>query len=230
VIETNFDLEPDEAVFKMHLGKQADRVLKSPRNLEIYNTAKRELAELARPIAAWNTFSIDGIAQDKVILAGGIKIGGGPVTKVVCGATELVAGVCTIGPGMETRIREYIAKNENFHALVLDLMASWAAGAVRDQLVMQLQLDHYKEKKGYHASIPIGPGESAWAVADQRVIFDLLERETAEIGVRLEPSMLMIPVKSTSFIMGAGPRPLGQESGSSCEHCTMKEKCTRRKQ
>lgn len=228
MIVTDFDLEPDDALFKKRLGKRADRVLKSQRNLGIYETAKQELVALAEPKAAWQAFPIQSFLHDKVLLKNGVSIGGGPVVKVICGATELAVGVCTIGPAMETKAKEYSTNGEMFHALVLDLMASWAAGAVRDQLVMQLQLDHYKTM-GYHASIPLGPGESEWSTKDQRVIFDLLGDKPAEIGMHLEPSMLMIPIKSTSFIMGVGPNELGQESGSSCEYCQMKDTCEHRK-
>ena len=228
MIVTDFDLEPDDALFKQRLGKQADRVLKSQRNLAIYETAKQELVALAEPKAAWQGFPVKGFLHDKILLENGTSIGGGPVVQVMCGATELAVGICTIGPAMETKTKEYITGGETFHALVLDLMASWAAGAVRDQLVMKLQLDHY-QPMGFHSSITLGPGESDWSIKDQQVIFDLLGDEPAEIGMQLEPSMVMIPIKSTSFIMGAGPNELGQENGSSCEYCQMKETCEHRK-
>jgi hypothetical protein len=228
VIGTEFDLTVEDALIRQRLGQGAERVLKSQRNQAIIEAAKRELAELARPAAAWAMFPVKGISHDKLVLENGVKIGGGPVTKVVCGAAELVAGVCTIGPGMEQRAKECLAGGESFHGIVLDLLASWAAGAVREQLVLQLQLDHYKAR-GWHASIHLGPGESAFPITEQRVIFDLLKDEVAHIGVRLEPSMLMVPIKSVSFIIGAGPNPLGQESGSQCEYCDKKDTCTHRK-
>ncbi|MEX2680916.1 MAG: hypothetical protein Q6373_004905 [Candidatus Sigynarchaeota archaeon] len=228
MITTDFDLAVDDAMIRQRLGKGAERVLKSQRNMAIIETAKKELAELAKPAAAWAVFPITGIEHDKVVLANGVRIGGGPVVKVICGATELVAGVCTIGPGMEHKAKEYMSAGETFHGIVLDLLASWAAGAIREQLALRLQFDHYKAR-GWHASIPLGPGESAWPIAGQQAIFDLLKDEVAVIGVRLEPSMLMVPIKSVSFIMGAGPRPLGQESGSPCEHCELKETCTHRR-
>ncbi len=228
MIGTDFDLTFDDALIRQRLGKGADRVLKSQRNLAIVEAAKRELAELARPAAAWAAFPVAGFDHDKVILANGVRIGGGPVVKVACGATELVAGVCTIGPGMEQKAKEYTVAGEMFHGIVLDLLASWAAGSVREQLALQLRFDHY-QPRGWHASISLGPGESAWPVAGQQAIFDLLKGDVAAIGVSLEPTMLMVPIKSVSFVMGAGPNPLGQESGTPCEHCEMRDTCTHRK-
>jgi hypothetical protein len=227
MIVTDFVLEPDDAEFKKHLGKQADRVLKSQRNKDIYEMAKQELVTLAEPKAAWQSFPIQGFVHDKILLENGVSIGGGPVVQVICGATELAVGVCTIGPGMEKKVKEYIMGGESFHALVLDLMASWAAGAVRDLLVMKLQLDHY-HPMGFHTSLRLGPGESDWSTKGQQDIFDLLGDEPAEIGMHLEPSMLMIPIKSTSFIMGAGPNDIGRETGSSCEFCQAKDTCEHR--
>lgn len=228
MIATEFDLAVEDALIRQRLGQGADRVLKSQRNQAIIEAAKRELAELARPAAAWAMFPVKGINHDKLVLDNGIKIGGGPVTRVMCGATELVAGVCTIGPRMEQKAKECLAAGESFHGIMLDLLASWATGSIREQLVLQLQHDHYRAK-GWHASIHLGPGESAWPIADQRVIFDLLEEEVGKIGVQLEPSMLMVPIKSVSFILGAGPNPLGQETGSQCQYCDMKGTCTHRK-
>ncbi|NMC07715.1 MAG: hypothetical protein GYA24_21050 [Candidatus Lokiarchaeota archaeon] len=217
----------NDALVRQRLGPGAERVLKSQRNQAIIEAAKRELAELARPAAAWATFPVKGISHDKLVLENGVKIGGGPVTKIMCGAAELVAGVCTIGPHMEQKARECIDAGDSFHGLVLDLLASWAAGSIREQLVLQLQHDHYRAK-GWHASIHMGPGESAFPVTEQRVIFDLLGDEVARIGVRLEPTMLMVPIKSVSFILGAGPNPLGQETGSQCEYCDLRDTCKHR--
>ncbi|MBN2153324.1 MAG: hypothetical protein JW839_17860 [Candidatus Lokiarchaeota archaeon] len=210
MIGTDFDLAVDDALIRQRLGRGADRVLKSQRNLEAIEAAKRELAELARPAAAWAAFPVEGVGQDGVVLSGGERLGSGLVVAALQGAAELVVGVCTVGQDMELRARECMAAHDSFHGLVLDLLASWAAGAVRDQLALQLRFDHYRPR-GWHASAAFGPGDSAaWPIADQRAIFALLAGEVAAIGVRLEPSLLMVPLKSVSFVMGAGPGPLGR--------------------
>jgi hypothetical protein len=220
---TEFELEPDDNAFKRFLGKQADRVMKSAKNVQAYETAKQELVDLFHPSAGWNSFPIDHFEGGQAVLENGAAIGGGRFEQVNCGATELVLGACTIGPDIEARAKELASGGEIFHGFLLDGMASWAVGCILDQLDWRIR-DEYTAK-GFHVSIHLGPGESGWPIDDQRVLFDLLATEMEVAGIQLEPTMLMIPLKSSSFVMGVGLDPLGMEHGSSCEFCKDRETC-----
>jgi hypothetical protein len=77
-----------------------------------------------------------------------------------------------------------------------------------------------------HASASLSPGESEWSVAEQAVIFSLVDAR--EIGVTLNESMVMSPVKSLSMMIGVGPGPLGVEGASNCDFCTIRERCSYR--
>ena len=226
MIERGFSLVLDDATTRRLLGKGADRVLKSGRNVRTIETAREELLELAEPAGAWRTAGVAGIKHDTLVLDDGSVIGGGPVVAVTCGASEIAVGVSTIGPGVERKTREYIEAGNTFHAFVLDAMASWAAGEVRTRLVAIVK-DHYA-RRGYRTSIMLGPGESAWSVEGQRAVFALLGDEAAAIGLRLEPTLLMTPLKSTTFLLGAGPGPLGDEAGDPCTYCSLQDRCERR--
>ncbi len=226
VIVTEFELEPSDTEFARYLGKSSDRVLKSERNKARYEVAKQELLELAKAAGAWKAFPVAGFEHDKIILENGTRIGGGPVVELTCGATELAVGISTIGPAVEQRAKQYIDAGDTFHAFLLDGMASWAAGAIRQQMVLHIRMDHY-QPRNMRTSIPLGPGEAGtWSVDGQQEIFTLLGDDASSIGMQLEPSMLMAPLKSTSFIMGASTGPLGKEAGTQCEFCKMRNRCT----
>ena len=73
-----------------------------------------------------------------------------------------------------------------------------------------------------YVSQPLGPGLDDWSVVDgQPFLFSLLGGETA--GITLLDSMLMTPIKSTSFIMGISKTPFRE--GSTCDFCNMKDSC-----
>ncbi|HUI69214.1 MAG TPA: hypothetical protein VL354_01755, partial [Spirochaetia bacterium] len=52
--------------------------------------------------------------------------------------------------------------------------------------------------------------------------------DASQIGVSLSASLVMSPLKSLSLIMGWGSRPLGRESGTGCDYCTMRDRCAYR--
>ncbi|MHA1683192.1 MAG: hypothetical protein ACTSUE_19800 [Promethearchaeota archaeon] len=230
MIKTDFTIVPDDRAFRRYLGKRADRILKSRRNAAIFADSKRELVALAKPAVAWRVFGVEGFAGDSAILSvkGRVRFGGGPFRDVVEGATEIVIAVCTIGPAVEMKVGEYLESGETFHGFLLDSMASWAVGNVRDQFLDWIHKE-YHSKKCFHTSIHLSPGEStvepAWSINDQLTLFELLDGETGKIGVILEESLLMRPVKSLSLAFGAGPGSLGDESRDPCHLCTLKETC-----
>jgi len=66
---------------------------------------------------------------------------------------------------------------------------------VRQELCRWLEAD--LKGQGLRVSAPLSPGESIWSVADQRIIFKLLD--TSPIQVSLSESMIMYPLKSLSL-------------------------------
>jgi cobalamin-dependent methionine synthase I len=141
--------------------------------------------------------------------------------EVLRGAEELIVAVCTIGPTVDEHVRDYQSQKDHFKAMMLDEVASWAVDQVRQGLYQDLEAE--LQAKGWRASTMLSPGESAWSVDDQRVIFEILN--TSSIGVSLTDSCMMIPLKSLSMIMGIGNQPMGVEGLTNCDFCSMQDKC-----
>jgi cobalamin-dependent methionine synthase I len=152
-----------------------------------------------------------------------MMMGGGPLVEVFGGAEEFAVCLCTVGEIVDQKISEY-SHSENkqiFKAMILDSLGSWAVGQVREQMVNKIKEYFAKQKK--RTSIALSPGESSWTIQDQKKLFSLVNANS--IGLSLNDSMLMVPMKSISFTMGAGKNKLGMETGSRCKFCLMKEKC-----
>jgi hypothetical protein len=224
MIKTDFKIVPNDEEFQRLAGKKIERVLKSERNREAYETAKKDLIQLVKPIVGWNRFKIKGIEHDHVVLENGTNIGSGPVTKVIAGASEILLAVCNVGMDLDCQIKKYMRDGFMFQGVFLDALGSWAVDSVRKQFCEWVK-NELSTKEGLKLSTYLSPGESEWHIKEQRVIFDLLSEETNKTGIRLTESMMMIPLKSLSILMGIGSSPMGREGETNCDFCLMKEKC-----
>ena len=210
------------------MGKNIERILKSKRNQKAYNDANEDLSKLLKPKVCWKRFKINGFTEEKIILENGIKIGGGPVVSIIKGAHELICAVITIGQELECLVKKYMKDSEMFKGIILDGLSSWAVDLLRKEFVKWIKMEMHT-KNGWKTSAMVSCGENSWSVKEQRIIFDLLKKETEEIGVKLKDSMMMLPLKSISLIIGTGPDPLGREEPLNCSICEMRDRCRYRK-
>jgi hypothetical protein len=180
-----------------------------------------EAQALISPIASYELFPIEALAHSRVRLAGGTTIGGGAVVSVIAGAEQLVVALCTIGHALELRAREHRAAGRYFEMLILDDLGSWAVDELRRKVYERVQAQ--AAERGWRLSSPLAPGESDWSIRDQRTIFRLLARE--EVGISLSSRFVMSPLKSHSLVFGAGPSPMGAEGLTTCEVCSIQDRC-----
>lgn len=230
-IKYDWDLRFDAEDYIAQVGGTLPKLLTRPDVREDWNTAIEDAAELLRPAAVWELFGIREFRHERLLLddgsPAGAKMGGGPVTSVVAGATHLAVGVCTAGAAVSERISEHQRKGKRLRAMFLDDLGSWAVDQVRQQMCRTIEAD--ANARDWRASASLSPGESAWSVSDQRAIFALLGAGADTIGVTLTESLVMTPIKSLSLIVGVGPGPLGVEGASNCDFCTIRERCQHRR-
>ncbi|GAB4526381.1 MAG: hypothetical protein Kow0063_00570 [Anaerolineae bacterium] len=220
-VKRDWSISIDEKEYIAQMSDSFARLLQTPAKIDTFQSAVKEVKEAIEPAACWDRFPIQKFLHDKLVLANGVRLGGGPVVSVMGGAEELIVAVCTIGPAADRLIEEAQKTRQLFRALVLNDLAAWAVDIVRQQLCRCFEEE--AKEQGLHISAPLSPGESAWSVQDQAVIFSLLD--AGQINVSLSPSMVMSPVKSLSLILGVGSRAVGIEGASNCDFCTIKERC-----
>ena len=221
IINRDFEIEFDANKYIAHHGDSFKRLLEKPNIQAQFEMILDQDSKFCKPVACYDMFAIERFLHDKIELADGTRIGGGPVVNVVAGADELVVAVCSVGPLVDERIKFYSSQKERFKMMILDELATWAVDQIRLQLHESLTCNY--NLKGWRTSTCLSPGESAWSVEEQVKIFKLLD--TQQIGVALNQACVMYPLKSLSMIFGAGVRPLGVEGLSNCDFCSLKDRC-----
>ena len=115
-------------------------------------------------------------------------------------SSAIAVFLCTVGPDMENRAKKMYKSGDSLLAYIIDSIASEtvevAMDIIQDRLAIQM-----KQKK-MNITNRFSPGYCSWQVSEQQKLFSLLPPEFC--GVTLNPSSLMIPIKSISGIIGIG--------------------------
>lgn len=127
-----------------------------------------------------------------------------PLPPITQAAARLALYCVTLGHAVCDRIAQLFEASDFALALMLDSTASVGAELAADvvQQEFERQLDPGKERKAQIGVMPFSPGYCGWHVSGQRALFDFLQPET--IGVTLNSSCLMQPLKSISGVLVAG--------------------------
>ena len=163
--------------------------------------------------------------QDADLLeAGGVALRI-PRTRQSWGAVEqVVAALCTIGDRLERRVAELWEARELPLASMLDSVGSGAVESLAEYVNDVLCQEGIA--RGLRVTNRISPGYGAWDVAQQRELFRLCPGDV--IGIGLNASCFMTPVKSISLLAGAGPTARVDHYFSQCARCWMRDCAYRR--
>lgn len=120
------------------------------------------------------------------------------LSAILPGAETLTLGVCSIGPGLDSRVAELFS-TDPVAAVVLDEIGThWVKGLGRE---MHQEIRAAAQKMGKRASPSFRPGVGRWPLDLQEELFAGLP--TASIGVTYHNG-LMNPQKSISMIVAVG--------------------------
>ncbi|MCC6224657.1 MAG: hypothetical protein IT201_14330 [Thermoleophilia bacterium] len=220
-VRRDFELAFDESYFVRLHGEGFSRLAAQPARRARLASVLAEASEVMEPAACYDAIPIEKVLHGQLRLAGGTRIGGGPVVEVVGGAEVLYVAICTVGRALDERVRRHREAGRRFEMLILDELGSWGVDQVRQQLYEGLGCE--LAERGWRTSSPLSPGEGVWSIREQRTIFGLLEPD--EIGVRLLPSYVIDPVKSLTVVFGAGASPMGVEGMTNCDFCSIQDRC-----
>lgn len=169
-----------------------------------------------------------------------VEVGLAPIA-----ASGLVIGLVTAGAAIVEAASISMARGDATTALILDACGSAAAEEAADRISAAIVASvggmggmggiggidgeappAAETDRPAAISCRISPGYGKWPLSSQPALFARLPHR--EIGVRLDPSLLMVPRKSVSFAMwlGADARPLSGLSG--CARCEL-ESCRYRR-
>lgn len=127
-----------------------------------------------------------------------------PLPGIVSRSTGLALYSATVGDRVGRRIGELFDRQDPAVAYLLDAIASAAADRLSDRLAEHFgaRLVEREVAPDQARVLPYSPGYCGWDVSGQGRLFARLRPE--EIGIHLNPSFLMTPLKSVSGVLVAG--------------------------
>jgi hypothetical protein len=203
---TTFPLEEARPAPADVLGAQGlpDGDELAPRLRALLDAALAEFDALAEPRAIAE--ELDEEAFGDVLDGLDYPLGETVIGQIYPRAEACALYVATLGEPLCARIHELFATNDLGKAWMLDAVASSGA----DRLSYRLGERFREELSGRGLDqvrvLPYSPGYCGWTVRGQRRLFAALG--PGEIGVSINDSCLMSPIKSVSGVLIAGPKEI----------------------
>jgi hypothetical protein len=173
--------------------------LASPKYDAWMEEATRVFTEMARPIAIVNR--IPGEEFRAIFEGEGLNESATPIGTVFPAAHCLALFAATVGAEVSRQISRLFESGQEVKALFLDTVASRAAENLVE-LLKEMILRKFKAERICPEEACMeaySPGYCGWHVSGQRKLFDGLHPE--EIGITLNESCLMEPLKSVSGVL-----------------------------
>ena len=200
---------------RMGMASAADL---SARTSALVESATDEFEQLAEPMGLVDDVSADEFAA---LYAGEGRNGHEtPLEHIYPRADALALFVATLGERVSSRIAELFAVRDMALGFVLDAVASVSADLLTDRLA-----GRYRERTSRESTRVLGysPGYCGWHISAQRKLFERLR--PGEIGISLNDSFLMEPIKSVSGVLVAGSCEVHRfhPEFSCCDVCTTRQ-------
>lgn len=188
----------------LHMDDTSD-----PDDLEEVKKMREEVLAVARPKALYGVVQIQKRDAEGII-ADGVQFSSSLVSQNLQKTARIIPFVVTCGTEAEEWSKAY--QSDPLTGFWADTMKLLLLGEARQQL--QQEVARYFPSGKFSA---MSPGSlPAWPLPQQRPLFDLLGGVTADIGVELTDSFLLLPSKSGSgFFFSA------ESHYENCRYCPL---------
>ncbi len=180
---------------------------------------------LAEPIFTYAVHPLVSIDSQKGCLLNSGEYIETPLEEKDPQTFSLAAVVCTLGPALEDETHRLMQSGELLTAMFLD-----AAGVAQLEMLAHKARRHIKIRAAndsLYTGCPFGPGYNGMPLDSQTCLFAHVN--AAHIGVQLNQSGVMLPMKSISFWLRiTRDKKAAEEHGYKCQKCDM-ESCLYRK-
>ena len=242
------EIQPEKDIVFKELGiRRMDLITERVQNL--YNDSIKVFKECSKPVAIYSEISKEEF--EKVFKGEGNNFEETPVEQIYPKADYLTLFAVTLGKKVSEKIRELFRKNDFALGSMLDCIASLAAeNAVRkmEKFTIRLrfasvfttfqsplcyaptrrpdkstgQAKNTEIHRGKIITLAYSPGYCGWHINGQRKLFQYLHPE--KIGITLNDSFLMIPLKSVSGVLITGKKGIHkfENNFSFCSLCETK--------
>jgi hypothetical protein len=184
----------------------------------ILDEAIELFSELAEPGGIFAGIGIDGF--ERVLRGDGLNEMENPVDDIFRKSTHLALFAVTLGPVLSGKVTELFDNEEYALGYMLDSVSSFAADRLADLIANEFRNDLTAPESGDLRVLSYSPGYCGWHISGQKKLFEALQPE--EIGITLNDSCLMTPIKSVSGVLIAGPREIHEfiNSYPFCDTCS----------
>ena len=205
-------LPSSKSVF-VHQGIPGNQPV-SERTQDLFAKAIQILERLCEPVSI--TRMVDQSIFAEIFSGVGKNDADAPLKNIFPLAEGLSLFAATLGQPVWQEISMLFKMNEFALAVMLDSTASLAV----ENIVSTLERgEHLPEN---HATLGYSPGYCGWHVSAQKKLFDFLE--PGQIGIKLNDSFMMTPIKSCSGVLISGPKKIHMFKASFgfCSSCILK--------
>ena len=221
MIEKNFPLPSNLNVFQKIQGKNFSKLLTKPNIKAGFDDVIKSIPSCYDPKLIYDVFKITTIQSGKIVFAEDKRIGNPHLLAFLEESTSILLGICTIGNKFDKQKENYHSQQDQIKQVYLHNIGSYLVTYIQESFYIQKKNEF--RNKNLYISPPFSPGGKYWNLEDQKVIFSVLHPE--HIGMELKESLLMVPLKSLSFLFGISSKPFSQHSNDQCERCTLNSRC-----
>jgi hypothetical protein len=180
-----------------------------------------ENEHLLEPAASYEYYRVSGMNSSQISMEGGKSVNGPALPAILPESRELVVLIGTIGPKLEKRASGYTQKGEALRGMLLDGIGSAAVDTLVAKVIKIISAE--ASRRGYEVSSPVNPGMPGFPMSEQWNLVELAKAH--EIGVSLTQSGILVPRKSTSMVIGVGPRMTRWTQAEVCARCSLNKTC-----
>ena len=199
------EIKPDKKDVLKSLGViQYDNP--SKRILDLFESSEEIFYELADPKGIISDVSLQEFAR--IYSGNGMNETDTPVKHIIKKADHLALFACTIGRRISQKIDELFRQKEFPMGSALDAVASSSAEKaveIGEKTFLRYIIDVKKANRSSEVLL-YSPGYCGWHISGQKELFKNLKPE--DIGITLNSSFLMIPLKSVSGVLVGGMKSI----------------------
>lgn len=222
--DSDFSIEKSEVL--RYLGYRGQEL--GPELERLMEEMCQRCLESARPRYYWRSFALAADGNGQPELAGtGVVLRGVDIRKHLDRGAACAVMAATLGLEPEREMLR-IGRRSTTGEIVFNAACTALIESVADACEREIQA--YARGKGLAAGYRYSPGYGDFPLEQQGAVLGVIEAGT-RLGITLTDSMLMVPKKSVSALIGLYPAGAGiRRGGSTCETCENYSSCQFRKE
>jgi hypothetical protein len=224
VILDKIDLEIPEDIGREFLEKVMGGAINAPME-NLWEEKKSLCTENLEPKAIFDSFEIDRVEDDRVYFKSGDIFTGPNISKILQGSETAFLYIFTLGDEVDRIVQKERSSGDTLAAIIVDTITTSMLGLLGDcvgEIIKNQGIKH----PNWGSTCSYSPGQYKWTIEEQQKLFEMVDGK--KIGVELNESFLMVPLKSISGVYGFGPKDKIDKTKVACDLCP-RESCIGRK-